>query len=253
VWRNAQRLLEPAIVVNPFAARLGFTDGRTRTRRDHVKYLTLIQAITLLHQHQRPRQTATVDGHTVSYIEATVDDIALANRLAHEVLGRSLDELPPQTRRLVDALNAMVAGICEHREIARDTVRFTRREAREHTGWSDFQLRTHLGRLVELEFVAVHRGGRGQSFVYELTWDGHGDGAPHLPSTGPTEHRLVGNPQRSGGAPATTSTAAGLSPPAGLVGVVPFAFALPALPAARRSCERRRFRPGGARPGGAGG
>ena len=24
-----------------------------------------------------------------------------ANRLAHEVLGRSLDELPPQTRRLV--------------------------------------------------------------------------------------------------------------------------------------------------------
>jgi DNA primase len=181
VWRNAQRLLEPVIVVNPFADRLGFTDGRTRTRRDHVKYLTLIQAITLLHQHQRPRKTATVDGHTVTYIEATVDDIALANRLAHEVLGRSLDELPPQTRRLVDALSAMVAGICEHREIARDTVRFTRREAREHTGWSDFQLRTHLGRLVELEFVAVHRGGRGQSFVYELTWDGHGDGAPHLP------------------------------------------------------------------------
>ncbi len=180
VWRNAQRLLEPVVVVNPFADRLGFTDGRTRTRRDHVKYLTLIQAITLLHQHQRPRRTATVDGHTVTYIEATVDDIALANRLAHEVLGRSLDELPPQTRRLVDALSAMVAGICEHRDIQREAVRFTRREAREHTGWSDFQLRTHLGRLVELEFVAVHRGGRGQSFVYELVWDGHGGGAPHL-------------------------------------------------------------------------
>ena len=181
VWRNAQRLLEPVVVVNPFADRLGFTDGRTRTRRDHVKYLTLIQAITLLHQHQRPRKTATVEGHTVTYIEATIDDIALANRLAHEVLGRSLDELPPQTRRLVDALDGMVTGIGEHRDVKRENVRFTRREVREHTGWSDFQLRTHLGRLVELEFVAVHRGGRGQSFVYELVWDGHGGGAPHLP------------------------------------------------------------------------
>jgi hypothetical protein len=42
------------LVVNPFADRLTFLDDRTRTRRDHEKYLTLIDAITLLHQHQRP-------------------------------------------------------------------------------------------------------------------------------------------------------------------------------------------------------
>jgi len=96
--QDAQRLLEPVMVVNPFAEALTFTDGRTRTRRDHVKYLTLIRAVTLLHQHQRPRRAATgPDGRQVGYIEVTVDDVALANRLAHEVLGRSLDELPPQT------------------------------------------------------------------------------------------------------------------------------------------------------------
>jgi hypothetical protein len=49
-------------------------------------------------------------------------------------------------------------------------VRFTRRQVREHAGWSDFQVRTHLARLVDLEYVLVHRGGRGQSFVYELLW-----------------------------------------------------------------------------------
>ena len=32
---------------------LTFLDDRTRTRRDHAKYLTLIDAIALLHQHQR--------------------------------------------------------------------------------------------------------------------------------------------------------------------------------------------------------
>ena len=40
--QNAQRLLAPACgVVNPFAGQLTFPDERTRTRRDHEKYLTL--------------------------------------------------------------------------------------------------------------------------------------------------------------------------------------------------------------------
>ncbi len=102
--RNAQRLLEPLAVVNPFADRLTFADTATRTRRDHVKYLTLIAAVTLLHQHQRQAKTAThAGGRVVRYIESTAADITLANQLAHEVLGRSLDELPPGTRRLLDA------------------------------------------------------------------------------------------------------------------------------------------------------
>ncbi|HUY49674.1 MAG TPA: hypothetical protein VMV92_28820 [Streptosporangiaceae bacterium] len=51
--QDAQRLIEPLAVVNPHARSLAFADGTVRTRRDHVKYLTLIAAITLLHQHQR--------------------------------------------------------------------------------------------------------------------------------------------------------------------------------------------------------
>jgi len=181
VHQDAQRLLAPVAVVNPFAPRLGFADERTRTRRDHTKYLTLIRAIALLHQHQRPRRSVTHDGRALTYIEVTLDDIALANRLAHEVLGRSLDELAPQTRRLLSYLDELVAKMAATSETARADVRFTRRAVREHCGWSDFQVRTHLGRLVDLEYVLVHRGGRGQSFVYELLWDGEGaDGRPHL-------------------------------------------------------------------------
>ncbi|KAK0359816.1 hypothetical protein LTR94_029774, partial [Friedmanniomyces endolithicus] len=51
---NAQRLLQPIKVVNPYAEALTFLDDKTRTRRDHRKYLGLIRAIALLHQHQRP-------------------------------------------------------------------------------------------------------------------------------------------------------------------------------------------------------
>jgi DNA primase len=55
--QNAQRLLEPLAVVNPYAHRLTFLDDRTRTRRDHEKYLTLIDVIALVHQHQREVKT----------------------------------------------------------------------------------------------------------------------------------------------------------------------------------------------------
>ena len=51
--RNAQRLLRPLTVVNPYADRLSFLSDKTRTRRDHEKYLTLIDTIALLHQYQR--------------------------------------------------------------------------------------------------------------------------------------------------------------------------------------------------------
>jgi hypothetical protein len=175
--RNAQRLLKPVAVVNPYAPGLTFLDSQTRTRRDHTKYLTLIRTIALLHQHQRPRQTVEHNGKTIEYIEVALDDIAVANRLTAEVLGRSLDELPPQTRRLLLLVDAMVTAECKRQRIERADYRFSRREVREVTGWGDTQLRLHLGRLEELEYLLAHRGGRGQSFVYELAFAVEGDGS----------------------------------------------------------------------------
>jgi len=171
--RNAQRLLEPLSVVNPFADRLTFADAATRTRRDHVKYLTLIAAVTLLHQHQREIKTTTAGPGTgatqVRYIETTPADITLANSLAHEVLGRSLDELPPGTRRLLDALHTHVTSRCQREGLDADLIRFTRRQLRETLGFGDTQLKVHLARLVDLELVLTHRLEAG-GFAYELAW-----------------------------------------------------------------------------------
>ncbi|MGH8178554.1 MAG: CHC2 zinc finger domain-containing protein [Steroidobacter sp.] len=178
--QNAQRLIEPLAVMNPYADRLTFINDRTRTRRDHEKYLTLIDVIALLHQHQRELRTAEHSGEPLHYIEVTLEDIAIANRLAHEVLGRTLDELPPQTRRLLQLIVTMVESECAKLEIKRADYRFSRRQVREHTRWGDTQLKIHLARLTELEYLLVHRGGRGQSFEYELLYDGASDDMRHL-------------------------------------------------------------------------
>ena len=189
VHRNAQRLLRPLPVHNPYARRLTFLDEKTRARRDHVKYLKLIEAIALLHQYQREVKSVMAEGgELVEYVEATLDDVALAGRLAAEVLGRSLDELPPQTRRLLVHLDEMLAGLVERHGVAREDIRFSRRDVRVFTGWGDTQLRIHLDRLVSLEYLLVHRGGRGQSFVYELLYAGQGkDGSSFLPGLIDTE------------------------------------------------------------------
>ena len=180
--QNAQRLLRPLEVLNPYADRLTFPDQATRMRRDHEKYLTLIDTIALLHQHQRTVKTTARDGQSVEYIEATLADIALANDLAHEVLGRSLDELPPQTRRTLALVDTHVRAECERQKIERSAYRFSRRQLREAIGLSDTQLRLHLDRLAALEYLLVRRDGPGGRLVHELLYDGGGeDGAPFVP------------------------------------------------------------------------
>lgn len=87
----AQHLLQPVRVINPYCDCLSFDSKSLRARRDHMKYLNLILTITFLFQHQRVRHTMDYDGEKEDYILVTLDDIAKANEIASEVLGRSLD------------------------------------------------------------------------------------------------------------------------------------------------------------------
>ncbi|MCC6562972.1 MAG: DNA primase, partial [Xanthomonadales bacterium] len=195
--RAAQTLLRPLAVVNPYAEQLSFASDRVRLRRDHAKYLALIDAIALLHQYQRPVRTAQAQGRRVEYIEVTLADIALANRLAHEVLGRSLDELPPQTRRLLQHLVELVEGRAREQRVDRAAIRFTRREVREAIAWGDTQLKVHLSRLEDHEYLIAHR--RGTRHDYELLFDGRiGDATPQLVGLQEAERLVATSADRSG-------------------------------------------------------
>jgi DNA primase catalytic core len=179
--RNAQRLLQPVAILNPYAPNLTFATARTRNRRDHEKYLTLIDAIALLHQYQREQKALPPEGQWVQapsaephgplhFIEVTLDDIALANQLAPEVLGRSLDELPPQTRRLLGFIRELIKQ--KRQGNGAGALRsFSRKELREACGWSLTQLSVHLERLVALEYLALRHGRMGSPFVYEILFD----------------------------------------------------------------------------------
>jgi hypothetical protein len=135
-------------------------------RREQKKYLTLIKAIALLHQHQREVKRARRGEVEVEYVEVAPSDIALANALARQVLGRSLDELAHPTRLLLKHLVDLTGRNGSSGRL------FTRHEVRQATGWSDWQIRVHLRQLLELEYVVMATGRNGKRMTYELLFEG---------------------------------------------------------------------------------
>src|SRR6202522_4733090 len=100
------------------------------------------------------------------------------------VLVPSLDELPPHTRRLLGVIEQMVKEECERLQIESSDYRFTRRSVREYCQWGDTQLRVHLRRLEEMEYLRVRYGGPGQTFVYQLYSEGEETNRNHAGARG---------------------------------------------------------------------
>jgi len=179
--RNFQRLLKPVAVVNPFADRLAYGDDRLQGRRDQPKYLNLIKAVAFLRQMQKETQHTTRNGSAVAYVLVDVEDVRIANRLAHEILGRSLDELSRPGRSLLLLLDEMVEQIVERLKKenpdhapSRTSVSFTRREIREATGWAHTRVHRYLRELIELEYVLIDSGRNGTLCRYRLAYEGQG-------------------------------------------------------------------------------
>ena len=105
-------LLEPVVVINPYAKQLSSPSRSLRARRDHKKYPMLMKAIAFLHQYQREIKVENRGDQVLRYIDITQDDIRKANALALHVLGHSLDELSAPARNLLQQIHAMVKVVC---------------------------------------------------------------------------------------------------------------------------------------------
>ena len=153
---NAQRLLEPMPVVIPFADRLTFPSSWMRTRRDHARFLNLIEVSAFLHQHQRERR--------IGAIVASVVDYATAYALAGEVLTETLGDLRKPLREALSRIQAMAT--------AEGGV--SRRDIREALALPDSTVRGWLAELVELEYLEVEssKGGKGNKALYRVAGRG---------------------------------------------------------------------------------
>ena len=183
--QNAQRLLRPLKVLNPFAGKLTYPAHGLKMRREQKKYLTLLKAVALLHQHQRPVQRAERDGVSIEYVEITKQDVETVNDIAKGALRRGLDELSAPSRTLYREIKKLIAAKREEigkklpPSMAPPEPSISRKELTQATGWTYWQLRVHLKELCDLEYVAATFNGTGRRAHYALLED-EGDEEPVL-------------------------------------------------------------------------
>ncbi len=158
---NAQRLLEPLPVVIPFADKLTFPSSWMRTRRDHARFLNLIEVSAFLHQHQRERRGG-LSSRSGDAIVASLADYAVAYALAASVLAETLSDVRKPLREAFERI----------RELSlKGDGTVSRREIREALALPDSTVRGWLQQLVELEYLGVAEAGQkgaGKTARYRL-------------------------------------------------------------------------------------
>lgn len=168
----AQRLLRPLEVRNPFVREMTFREDLFRLRREQEKYLRLIDAVALLRQQQKETHHYLTKWRPepVPYLLVSVEDIELANQISEKVLSLTLDELTPPARNLLVIICEKARRGATESGLKLEAYRFTRREIRAWSGWSDFQVRRYIKELENLEYLKIHRGSAGLSYEYELVF-----------------------------------------------------------------------------------
>jgi DNA primase catalytic core len=174
-----QRLLQSVGVKNPFGQNLTYGDNRLLFRRDQPKYLSLIKSVAFLRQMQK--QVFINPDTGTPCIDTDPEDIRIANHLATEIMGRSLDELSRPGRDLLILLDEMVEQLWQevtrkkkNSPVKRTDITFNRRTIREHTGWTNTRVHRYLKELVDLEYVLVDCGRNGLKYTYRLAYEGQG-------------------------------------------------------------------------------
>ena len=159
---NAQRMLKSMRVYVPFAASIAFPSRSLRTRRDHERFLCLVEAIAFLHQHQRERGQ-TAEGKP--YILANLEDYRLAYELARDVLASTLHELSRESQELWGTL---VAHVTRRQPQQPLELVFTLKDLRQETNLSNHRLRASMQELVEMEYVGQLAAQNGKPFQFRL-------------------------------------------------------------------------------------
>ena len=161
--RAAQRLLQNIPVVNDFAPFLNFPTALMRSRRDHERFLDLIDTVCFLRQYQK--KTEHQDG--VSFIRCDITDYEIAYRIMVEgVLSSTMEELPKGARLLYEQIRDWVRSETKKRKLKINELRFTQRQIREVTELSHTWIQTMMRLLVDYEYVELVQGGGTRSKAY---------------------------------------------------------------------------------------
>jgi DNA primase catalytic core len=158
--QNLQRILSKKIkVVNPFQPELKLPEYVFKKLRTNTHYITLIKSITFLHQYQRKHQKNQTTGET--FIQTTLEDIALANTLSKQSLLRKSDELSGEVREFFESLK---------REVSQSQqTSFVSKKLREKFRMHPMKFNRRINELKNRGYIRQTGGNYKTSYEYEIT------------------------------------------------------------------------------------
>jgi hypothetical protein len=166
----AQRLLRNIPVVNDFASFLDFPAALMRSRRDHDRFLDLIDAVCFLRQYQKKTEDSelySADG--VSFIRCDVEDYEIAYKIMVDgVLSSTMEELPKGARLLYEQIRGWVRSESNKRKLGTGELRFTQRQIREATGLGHTWVKAMIHYLIDYEYLEVVSGGGQRSKAWYI-------------------------------------------------------------------------------------
>jgi DNA primase len=159
LMQDLQLLFRKINVVNPFADKLIIPESVFKPLRTNAHYLQFIEAITFIHQYQRPIQK---DNQGNAFIETTLEDIELANELLKEVLLAKSDELTKACRDFLESLKALL--------VKEKKQSFFRSEVREKLKINPHNLNHYLKTLHFYGYIKSIGGNKYKGgYEYEIT------------------------------------------------------------------------------------
>lgn len=170
---NAQGLLEPIEVAIPYSNSINFPTSNSRARRDFQKFLEFIKAVAFLRQFQKKRRTDRKTGR--DYIEADLQDYYIAYQYLAPVLAQNLDELPPHSHTLLEAIKRVVSAKEVSAEGGAANTIFTRRDVVRWSKAPAHQVHDYIKPLEDLGYLEIVTGGQGKQYSYRLKLSEDGD------------------------------------------------------------------------------
>lgn len=185
--RAAHRVLSSVPVFNPLSPFLSFPVSRPTMRRTQEQFLTLLEAVALARQYQKPRvmHKNPYSLEATQGIEVDLEDYRIAHTLFREaVLVPNANELPSGARLLYEALRAMAKKRAAEDGLGLTDISFIQRDARELTDLGSESIKKYLRALVDFEYLELVSGRRhGTRFSYRFRDDFSQDPAEtYLPS-----------------------------------------------------------------------
>jgi DNA primase len=155
--RDIQCVLKPVRVVNPFAEQLALPPEVFKPLRTNAHYLAFIETVTFYQQFQRAQKR---DARGEVYVETTLEDIEVANKLLAEVLLAKSDELTKATRQFLDRLKGHL--------VKTESMSFYAGDIRKAFRLSPATVNRHLFVLVRYGQAKIVGGSRTGGYEYEL-------------------------------------------------------------------------------------